>query len=109
MSNLVIGFLETLHSFPERQFVLSRLVPTSKKVGEVVGDNLFRCSMIIFGQFVSVLNDYFRMVTVCCCCLEALFVLGLSVSSRIHHKRILDLPVPGSLVLYLHQTWLNGP
>ncbi len=30
--------------------VLSRLVPnTSKKVGEVVGDNLFRYSMIIFG------------------------------------------------------------
>ena len=81
MSNLVIGFLETLHAFPERQlctlslaltlgclglysFVLSRLVPISKKVGEVVGDNLFLCSMIIFGQLVSVLNDYFRMVTV---------------------------------------------
>ena len=66
MSNLVIGFLDTScfsrktivypFSHPNKLgclglywFILSRLVSTSKKVGEIVGDNLFRCSMIIFG------------------------------------------------------------
>ena len=40
--------------------------------------------------------------------LTSFIVLDLSVPNRIHHTRVLDLPVLGFFVPYPHQTWLNG-